>query len=338
MARLSKSDLLQRVEEGFRSGGWNVLYLSPAGEHPARYRVYKDDRSLIVRVYIWNVTHGGGAARAAAEYRIQITGLEDNHFEPEIGGKTLILGWWANDEIFAGFDYRRHAGPLGGSPSFQIGLAALRSAVANRFATHAKGNGELAIAFRSDFLGTYAENLEALHDTGAVPAEVELLTRIAAEPDETADEEIAEEVAAPRRWAVTQTRRALRALDFGERVLSAYRFRCAMCGIQLELLDGAHILPVADPDSTDETSNGVALCTLHHRAYDRSLVTFDPEYRIHLNQERIRELRDAGLDGKLRAFRDALRAVIHLPAERGNRPRGEFVERANDLRGWNFWS
>lgn len=336
MARLSKGQLLQEVEEAFRSGGWNVLYLPSDMVHPARYRVYREDVSFTVRVYIWNITHGGGAARAAGEYRIQITGLTENHFEQEIGGKTLILGWWDNEEIFAGFDYRLHSGLLGGSPSFQIGLPALQSAIVNRFAAHAKGNGEIAIAFKPDFLGTYVEYLEGLHDTGAAPQEVAVLNQIAATPAQPHAQEIQQQIAEPRRWAVTQTRRALRALDFGDRVLSAYRHRCAMCGIQLELLDGAHILPVAEPDSTDETANGIALCSLHHRAYDRSLVTFDPDYRIHLNEDRIQELRDAHLHGGLPAFRQALRAVISLPADAGNRPRAEFVERSNELRGWEF--
>lgn len=335
MPRLSKPDLLEQVEEGFRGGGWNLLYLSTPGEHPGRYRVYRDGSAFTVRVYIWNISHGGGP-RSAAEYRIQITGLDTDHFAPEIGGKTLILGWWPNDEVFAGFDYRRHSGPLGGSPSMQIGLPALQAAVANRFATHPKQNGELAIAFRPDFIGTYAENLESIHDTGTVPAEMDLLARIAADPEDVPDEDIEEEVAQPRRWAVVETRRALRALDFSERVLDAYRHRCAVCGMQLRLLDGAHIVPVTEPDSTDETANGVALCTLHHRAYDHSLITFDTEYEIHLNEARVRELREAGLDGKLRDFRDSLREVIHLPAERGHRPRLEFVERANALRGWRF--
>lgn len=336
MPRLSKRDLLQRVEDGFRGGGWNVLYLSQPGQHPARYRVYNDNVSHTARAYIWNITHGGGAARAAAEYRIQITGLPANRFEPEVGGKTLILGWWENEGVFAGFDYRRHSGLLGGSPSFQIGLAALETAVTSGFAVHPKGNGELAIAFRPEFLGTYADNLLELHDTGQAPAEMALLNRIAAEPDETDEAEIQQEVAEPRRWAVTQTRRALRALDFGERVLAAYRHRCAMCGVQLGLLDGAHILPAAEPDSTDETANGIALCTLHHRAYDRSLVTFDAEFAIHLNEDRIGELRDAGRHRGLPAFRAALQDEISLPAQPGDRPRPAFIERANTLRGWRF--
>jgi putative restriction endonuclease len=143
-------------------------------------------------------------------------------------------------------------------------------------------------------------------------------------------------VAVPRQWAVTQTRRALRALDFSERVLDAYRNRCAMCGLQLRLLEDAHILPVAEPGSTDETANGVALCALHHRAYDRSLVTFDPEYHVHVNEERVEELRAAGLHGRLRNFQGDLREVIYVPSERINRPRREFIERGNVLRRWRF--
>lgn len=332
---LSKPKLLEKVEEGFREGGWNLLYLTPAGQHPARYRVYRDDAAFTAKVYIWNITHGGGP-RSAAEYRIQITGLNPPQFIPEPDGKTLILGLWQNEEVFAGFDYRRHSGLLGGSPSLQIGLPALRAATTNRFAPHVKTNGEVAIAFRPDFIGTYAANLEALHDTGSIPEEAAILERIAAGPDAVSTATIDRSVAAPRRYAVTETRRALRALDFCERVLGAYRHRCAMCGIQLRLLDGAHILPVSEPDSTDETSNGVALCTLHHRAYDRSLVTFDADYVVHLNNERIEELRRDNLHGRFRNFRADLRAVIHVPAERANRPNRDFVQRANELRGWRF--
>jgi len=59
-------------------------------------------------VYVWHLTHGGGKARPKNEYRIQITGVD--HFEPLHGGKTLILGWWKDAEVFAGFDVRKHLG------------------------------------------------------------------------------------------------------------------------------------------------------------------------------------------------------------------------------------
>jgi putative restriction endonuclease len=335
MARLTKPQLLGLVEEGFQHGGWNVLYLTRQDEHPARYRVYRDDRSITVRVYIWNISHGGGP-RSASEFRIQITGLIDNRFLPEIGGKTLILGWSDEDQVFAGFDYRRHSGELGGSPSMQIGLTALQAAATNRFAAHLKTNGELAVAFRPEFIGTYAENLEALHDTGQVPAEVTLLERVAAGPANVLPGQIEGEIAEPRQWAVFETRRALRALDFSDRVLKAYGHSCAICSVQLRLLDGAHILPVAETESTDETSNGIALCALHHRAYDRGLITFDSDYQVHSNEKRFDELREAKLIDGYRDFLDRLVKEVVVPSKVSDRPRRDFVERANSLRGWQL--
>ena len=334
MVRPTKAELLSRVEDGFRSSGWDLLYISNPGEHPARYRVYRESIGLTATVYIWNISHGGGTARADDEYRIQVTGVPQNTFLPDPDGKTLILGWWANEEIFAGFDYRRHNSRLGSSPSLQVGRPALLSAVANRFAAHRKNTGELVITFRPAFIGTYTQYLEDLHATGKVPAEVDLLDRIAATPHIVAVDEIAASVAKPRRYAVTETLRAVRAIDFSDRVLSAYGYRCSMCGIQLKLLDGAHILPVQEPASTDETSNGISLCVLHHRAYDRSLVTFGTDYAIQVSEKKVEELQAADLAGGLQRFRDSLRDVMRVPAEQASRPNPAFVEMANTLRGW----
>lgn len=335
MARLSKTQLLGQFENAVRVSGWNVLFLSEAGEHPARYRIYSEDDSFTVRVYIWNISHGG-ASRSADEYRIQITGLSTDRFEPEPGGKTLILGYYSEENIFAGFDYSRHSGPLGGSPSFQISLSALQKAVANRFATHEKSSGELAMAFRPDFMVTYIRNAGPLHETGKVAKEVALLNRIAEAPDKVGEKEINESFPATRQWAVTSTRRALRALDFSDRIMTAYSNRCAMCGVQLRLLDGAHILPVADPESTDETANGIALCALHHRAYDRGIVTFDVKNAIHVSDLRIGELKEAELHGGLEEFQKALLKEIQLPPKKEERPKAAFVKKANMLRGWSL--
>lgn len=331
MARLTKSQLLHVVENAIRESGWNFLYLTPTGEHPARYQIYRGDSGYRARVYIWNLTHGG-QNRPADEWRIQVTGLD--RFAPEIGGKTIILGWWDEVGVFAGFDYTRHAGELGASPSIQLREAALHKAVTRGFAPHNKGNGELAIAFRPDFLGTYVENLESLHQCGQADQEIEVLRQIGEDPDEVRDEEIEREVAGPRRYAVISAKRALREIDFRDRVLTAYGHRCAMCGVQLRLLDGAHILPAAHPDSTDGTDNGVALCALHHRAYDRAFVTFDPDYRVHVNERMAEELRAADRGGGLDKFKQALRPIMALPPDNRDRPAGPLVEAANELRGW----
>ena len=254
MARLSKPDLLRLVERAIQDSGWGFLKLGARDEHPARYHVYGDLGSRRIRVYVWNVTHGGGAARSATEYRIQITGAMGptgaGEFIAEPEGRTLILGWWDEIGVFVGFDYTRHSGPLGASPSLQVSEETLRAAHVGGFAAHNKGSGEIAIAFRPDFIGHYIENLENLHDCGVSPQVTRLLNRIGENPDDVSDDEITREVPAERQYAVVSTRRVLRDIDFRQRVLTAYGHRCAMCGIQLKLLDTAHEVgpcPVSSP-------------------------------------------------------------------------------------------
>ncbi|MGH8499996.1 MAG: HNH endonuclease, partial [Methylococcales bacterium] len=226
--------------------------------------------------------------------------------------------------------------PLGNSPSMQIDATALIVANQHRFSTYRKDSGELAIAFQPDFIGTYAQNIEALHETGAAPSEVAMLSQIAENPNAITDAAISSNFLEPRRFAVTQTRRALRSLSFSSRVLTAYGHQCAMCGVQLRLIDGAHILPVSEASSTDETSNGVALCALHHRAYDNGFITFDGDYKVHLSEKRADELRQSSRDGKLKEFRSSLRAVMHLPPTQNDRPNPKYIDIANSLRGWGL--
>ena len=334
MALLDKKQLLKVVEDAIRESGWCFLHLPSVEIHPARYQLYRDGQSHRVRVYIWNLTPGG-QNRPKDEWRIQATGVD--HFEPEPDGKTLILGWQDEWEVFAGFDFSCHQGNLGYSPSIQLREAALHQAIVSGFAPHNKGNGELAIAFRPDCLATYVANIESLHECGQTAGEREILSRVGQDPDGIDDAEVEETIAEPRRYAVLATKRALRETGFRKRVLTAYDQSCAMCGVQLRLLDGAHILPAAHPDSTDGTDNGVALCALHHRAFDRAFVTFDHAFRIHVNENMTDELKAANLDSGLEAFKDALHPdLASLPSDEQDRPARCFVDAANKLRGWSL--
>lgn len=340
MARIPKQQLLRFVEQAIRDSGWSFLHLSAQNEHPARYQVYRNGEGYRVKVYIWNITHGGGAARAANEYRIQVTGILNadgaQEFIPEIGGKTLILGWWDEVGIFAGFDFTKHSGALGASPSMQISEETLRGAHLSGFTPHNKGNGELAIAFRPDFIGEYIENLEVLHECGESPEATHILDELGEDYDRVGDEEIARDVPPERQYAVISTKKALRDISFRSRVLNAYGHQCAVCGVQLKLLDAAHILPASHPDSTDGTNNGVSLCTLHHRAYDRGFITFDEEYRTHLNEDMAAEFRRTAHDGGLGEFRERLRPLLILPPDKRDRPDPAFISATNTMRGWAF--
>src|ERR1700674_4050044 len=230
MAGILKTKLFSQGEDGFRLGGWSVMYLSSKKRNPTRYVIYKNGRKYVVRVYIWTVTDGG-KTRALDEYRIQPTATR--RFEPEISGKTLILGWWPEAEVFAGYDLRYHSARLGSSPSFQIGEEALRHAAVSGFAPNRKATGELALAFQPEFLGIYVQHLEEIHDTGKAPKEVSLLEELGENPEAVSEKEIGRKVAKKRRFALVETRRALRDLNFSKRVFTAYGYQCAICGIQL---------------------------------------------------------------------------------------------------------
>lgn len=338
MNRLPKTELLHELVLAAQESGWNVIFLTDV--HPFRLRISKGDEHYTVCIYIWNITHGGGRNRPENEFRVQITGIDDR-FRPEPAGKTLILGWWGETGVFAGWDYNFHQGPLGSSPSLQIRREYLEAAHQHGFAACPKGNEELAIAFRPDFLVEYIRHLETLHQFGKSQADLRLLDSVATDPN-TVNESDLEMVSYERQTVIRSVQQRLRSSSFRQRVLKAYNFQCAFCGLQLDLVQAAHILPVSHEAATDATHNGVAVCYLHHAAYDKALITFDDQYQTYVDDIELGYLseieRGAGRESFERALGlgQAFRPSILLPQVVSDRPHREFVRLANQSRGWKF--
>ncbi len=324
VARLSKAELLAKILDGVRTGGWLPLVID--GTHPFLIRaVHPDGKSFDFRVYIWNCTHGG-TNRADDEFRIQFTSVVPHEDE---GAPTLLLGWHDELEVFAAWDISAHDGQNSASPSAQIRERTLEAAAGGAFATQAKEN-EIVVAFRPFLLIDYAQSTRSLHRMGAAYRDISLLNDL----DSLDDELIGSVSDRPRQMVIRRIARRYRAASFSGKVLSAYGHRCAFCRVQLGLLDAAHIVPVSVPGSTDEITNGVALCKLHHFAYDSNLVAFDRHYVIHVSESRVGELADAELDGGLRRFRNALLPELLLPANARNWPNTAYVQTALRVRGW----
>ncbi len=329
MPPLHKHELLDRVVRAVDECGWNVLHLD-CERHPFYLRVYSGEEGYRIRVYIWNLTHGGGKARPKGEYRIQITGVD--RFVETPDAKTLILGWWESVGVFAGFDVRKHRGVLGKSPSIQIRETSLHKAYEHGFSPCDKGNQEIAIAFRPDFFVEYVRHLESLHDLGQSPSDLDILDTVSRNP-EINDQDIT--IADPtRKTAVLSVRKRLRDASFRARVLTAYGFQCAVCSIQLKLVEAAHILPVQHESSTDETCNGLALCALHHRAYDQALITITEDYTVLWSRERVAYLKHIKQAEGWDIFIKNLRPIIVLPPAVSDRPHVEYIRMANQVRGW----
>lgn len=333
MARHRKYDLLDHIVQAVNDCGWNVLYVSDISNHPFVIKIYNESESYLVRIYIWNLTHGGGIKRPKDEYRIQITGTDQ--FVKNIDETTLILGWWSEIGVFAGFDFNKHSGKLGFSPSIQIREESLRKAHINGISACDKGNKEIAIAFRPDFFVEYLRNLEQLHKFGESEKDFEILEEVS-EQRIVLNEEILEQVSQPRQIIVQLINKKIRESSFKARVLTAYNNRCAFSGIQLKLVDAAHIVPVSHSTSTDETCNGIALSALYHRAFDRGLVTFNENYQIIVNQNEVTKLKEMNLEGGIEIFTKHLHPMIHLPLAINDRPNVNLVKEANLLRGWKM--
>jgi putative restriction endonuclease len=328
MPKLSKEQLLDCFVRAVEIAGWSVGVIGTS-LHPFTLHLYRDYDTLNVLLYIWNITHGG-RKRPQDEYRVQVTGVSS--IEPPAEYKTLILGYWEAQDVFAAWDVNFHAGPSSFSPSLQIREHYLLAAVENGFAVCPKEQGELAIALSPSFLVTYCRNLEGLHAAGALPQEVDALTHIAEQG--TIDEVDLSPLPEPRQRIVRTIAQNYREASFRRRVLTAYSYACAVCGLQLKLVDAAHIIPVYDPQSNDETSNGICLCALHHRAMDRAIIAIDPDYRILVNEAEIKRLTREGLGGGADWFISNLAKVIRTPPERTQRPNRDYLRTALQLRGW----
>jgi putative restriction endonuclease len=79
-------------------------------------------------------------------------------------------------------------------------------------------------------------------------------------------------------------------------VLTAYQFQCAGCGFNVRVgdllvfLEAAHIKwhQAGGPDSE---ANGVALCALHHKLFDRGAFTLSKDMKIQVSEKARQHLR-----------------------------------------------
>lgn len=128
-----------------------------------------------------------------------------------------------------------------------------------------------------------------------------------------------------RREYVTQlTRRRLHQEGFRLRVLRAYQERCAVCRLRhSELLDAAHILPDGHPRGEPIVPNGLALCKLHHAAFDADILGVRPDLIIEVRRDVLDETDGPMLQHGLKGFDHQ---SLRVPRAPGLRPKPEFLE------------
>ena len=137
---------------------------------------------------------------------------------------------------------------------------------------------------------------------------------------------VAEDVVMGRRAYVTSiTQRRLHQQGFRERVLAAYRQCCAVCRLgHSGLLDAAHILPDGHPRGEPWVSNGLALCKIHHAAYDQNILGIDGALKIKIRADILLETDGPMLRHGLQELDG--RELLVVPRAGTLRPREDFLE------------
>lgn len=127
-----------------------------------------------------------------------------------------------------------------------------------------------------------------------------------------------------RRYHTIAVKQRLHQRKFRELVLAAYGQRCAMCRLgHNPLLDAAHILEDRDERGNPEVPNGVALCKIHHSAYDANILGISPDFLVHVREAVLEEHDGPMLRYGLQALQHQ---AIQLPRAIAQRPRRDYLE------------
>ncbi|MFO7653179.1 MAG: HNH endonuclease [Candidatus Krumholzibacteriia bacterium] len=141
-------------------------------------------------------------------------------------------------------------------------------------------------------------------------------------PEATAGADFSRDIR--REYVTVVAVRRLHQQAFRARVIRAYREQCAVCRLKhAELLDAAHILPDGDPRGEPVLSNGLALCKIHHAAFDRHILGVRPDLVVEVRRDILEEV-----DGLMLRYglQEMTGRVLSVPARRPDRLDPSFLE------------
>lgn len=129
--------------------------------------------------------------------------------------------------------------------------------------------------------------------------------------------------------------RGVQQILFRDAVRKAYSWRCAFLGLRFpDALDACHIIPwaYATPQQRMDVRNGILLNPLHHRLFDKAYLTITNNYQIIYWDP-------TGTDREHSKLETTLTIKLHnsemnVPRFLRHRPLPEYIQRHNELVGW----
>lgn len=122
---------------------------------------------------------------------------------------------------------------------------------------------------------------------------------------------------------------------FRTALLSAYRTKCAICGVGIfDILDSAHIesWKSCSPQGRLSVNNGLLLCANHHRMFDRKIITVTLSYKIHCPSHTLNAVHNSAIDKLIST--DLHGKSIHLPANKSHWPDTQHLKSHHNEMNW----
>ena len=121
---------------------------------------------------------------------------------------------------------------------------------------------------------------------------------------------------------------SIRSRSFRQAVVESYNYACSVCGLKINSpdnlhweIEAAHIVPHG-LNGKDDIWNGIALCGLHHWAFDVGWFSISNNYQILISSHLNNIPQNFGNVGKFEFFKDSLKLKkeISLPDKYSFRP------------------
>lgn len=128
-----------------------------------------------------------------------------------------------------------------------------------------------------------------------------------------------------RRYLMQMAKARVHQPVFRSIVLSAYENRCTICMLaHPSLLDAAHIVPDNDERGVAAVVNGLAMCKIHHAAFDRFFLGIRPDHVIEIRKDLLEEVDGPMLRHGLQELHGT--PLMTIPKSRRDHPDADLLE------------
>ncbi|WP_223944873.1 HNH endonuclease [Arthrobacter sp. StoSoilB20] len=136
-----------------------------------------------------------------------------------------------------------------------------------------------------------------------------------------------QELKIAKRYGTRLARTRLHQRLFRSSVIKAYDTRCAVCNLKhRQLLDAAHIIPDSDEKGTPDVSNGMAMCKIHHAAFDAGILGIRPDLIVEIRSDILAEVDGPMLKYGLQERHE--QKLMSVPLRKRERPSPQALELA----------